>query len=91
MTQKLRIVRNADNEQAMPWGNERCLFGYVPEVNGHGAEEIAGFVPTRHELLLLVKHWYRTQLHNAWYIFVCGSAAVRSYVKPGSPGTALAG
>ena len=32
-------------------------IGYVSEVNGKDAAEVAGFVPTRHELLELVKHW----------------------------------
>jgi hypothetical protein len=73
MAQERRIVRNADNKDAMPWGNESFVVGHVDEVNGRGAEELAGFFPTRHELLVLTKYWYRRQLADRWFFFQFGS------------------
>lgn len=78
MNQEKKIVRNADNELAMPLSNENITIGYVDAVNGNGAEEIGGFVPTRHELLLLVRHWYRTKLDNTWFYFISGQGSSRA-------------
>ena len=47
-------------------------IGYVDEVNGEGAEEIAGFTPTRRELIQLVKYWYGRYLDKDWFWFVSG-------------------
>ena len=80
MSEQRKIVRNADNEHVMPWGDNNIVIGYVDVVNGNGAEEIADFVPTRHELLLLVKHWYGLLLDNHWFWFVyqsTGSTEIR--------------
>ena len=57
-----RVVRNKDNDLLLPWGNSRLVVGYVDEVNGPGAAEIPDFVPTRHELLQLVKFWVKEAL-----------------------------
>jgi hypothetical protein len=67
-----RIVKNADNETVMPWGNEAMVIGYVDEVNGNDAAEVSGFVPTRHELLQLVEYWERVALETAWWWFTTG-------------------
>jgi len=69
---KLTIFKNNDNESLLPFGNERCVFGCVEEVNGPGAKEIAGYTLTRHELLQLVKYWYREALDDEWYFFIFG-------------------
>ena len=47
------------------------MSGYVDEVSGRGAEEIHGFVPTRHELLQLVKYWEDVYLDYAmmWFFY----------------------
>ena len=53
---------NADNESL---GAMRCgtfSIGYVEEVNGTGAQEVQEFLPTRHELLQLVKYWARVDV-----------------------------
>jgi len=54
-TEKRRLVKNSDNDHLF---SHPCFEGfYVDEVNGVGAEEIAGYVPTRHELVQIVKYW----------------------------------
>ena len=53
-----KIVTNSDNEGLGPMGP----IGFVDEVNGPGAEEIHGFVPTRHELIQIVKYWAYVEL-----------------------------
>jgi hypothetical protein len=68
-TERPRVVTNADNEGISPWGNERSAVGYVDEVNGEGAEEVAGHVPTRHELIQMAKYWYGTVLENSFLEF----------------------
>ncbi len=78
------IVKSADNERLMPEGREVGLVvGYVDEVNGPGATEVAGFVPTRHELIQLVKYWAGVRLHHRWSYFmyrVTGSTEYRQSV-----------
>jgi len=48
------------------------MIGYVHEVNGAGAAEAASYVPTRHEVVELVKYWYRRVLENSWFFFIFG-------------------
>jgi hypothetical protein len=67
-----KIVQNVDNEHLLPWGNEKFVIGYVESVNGSGAEEVPGFVPTRHELIELVKYWYGRWLGNDYFYFLTG-------------------
>ena len=50
-------IRNADNE----WLGSPFPIAAVEEVNGPGAAELAGFVPTRHELLELARYWARPE------------------------------
>ena len=71
-TKKGTTVKNSDNDFLLPWRGERFRIGYVGEVNGEGAEEIAGFTPTRHELIQLVKYWYGRYLDKSWFWFVTG-------------------
>jgi hypothetical protein len=55
---QIHRYENADNHDLLPWDEIPDLaIGNVPEVNGFGAEEVRGFLPTRHELLVLVRHW----------------------------------
>lgn len=54
-----KIVANQDNEGLFPIVGDRVVIGWVDEVNGEGAEELAAFVPTRHELRQLYKFWAR--------------------------------
>jgi len=72
--EKLSICKNGDNEALLPRavGNGRYVVGYVDEVNGPEAAEVAAYVPTRHEVVELVKYWYRRVLDNSWFFFVCG-------------------
>jgi hypothetical protein len=71
-TEELRIVRNADNDSLLPGGNETFIVGHVDEVNGAGAAEAASYVPTCHEVVELVKYWYRRVLDNSWFFFIFG-------------------
>jgi hypothetical protein len=64
-----RTCRNSDNEMLMPSGNPGVIIGYVDEVNGEGAKEIAGFVATRHELLELTKYWAQRVLDSEFFVF----------------------
>lgn len=50
-------VRNADNDLLGAIRGRGVCTGFVDEVNGPGAEEFPAFVPTRNELLQLVKYW----------------------------------
>ncbi len=66
------ITRNADNEYVMPWVGHGMIMGYVDEVNGAGAKEVSGFLPTRHELIVLVKYWAERMLDDKYLSFVMG-------------------
>jgi len=57
MTETKKIVSNSDDD---------CL----DEFNGPGAEEIQGFVPTRHELIQLVKYWAKVELDLDCFMFI---------------------
>jgi len=59
---------------------DRLIIGYVDEVNGPGAMEVPGFVPTRHELIHLVEHWAEVRLSTIFKVFktdVIGSTDIR--------------
>lgn len=47
---------NPDNHDLWRW-DTLPDGGDAPEVNGHWADEIQGFVPTSGELLVLAEHW----------------------------------
>lgn len=68
MNEKTRVVKTADNETVMPSG----VFGHVDEVNGEGAAEVSGFVPSRHELIQLAEYWERIALKEEWWWFLTG-------------------
>jgi truncated hemoglobin YjbI len=72
--EKLAICKNGDNEALLPRpvGNGMYVVGYVDEVNGAGAAEVAAYVPTRHEVVELVKYWYHRVLDNSWFFFLFG-------------------
>ena len=60
-----------------------CRVGCVPEVNGEGALEENGFVPTRHELPILASYWLEKvlTLNFDWFYYrQTGSSEIR--VKP---------
>lgn len=59
-------VVNRDNKWLEPVGS---FIGHVSEVNGPGGEEIDGFLPTRHELGLVVKHWMMQIIEYEFFIF----------------------
>jgi hypothetical protein len=62
-------VPNADNQGLGEEFFGPFTVGYVDEVNGLGAEEVQGFVPTRHELIELAKYWAKVDLEIAWSCF----------------------
>jgi len=69
---RLMLAKNSDNDHLFT----HPVFEdfYVNEVNGAGAEEVPGYVPTRHELLPLVKYWYRRILDNDFFRFQYGGS-----------------
>ena len=60
-------VRNADNE----WLGSPFPIAAVEEVNGTGAAEVVGFVPTRHELLELARYWAKVavDIEYLWFLY----------------------
>ena len=73
-------VVNRDNEWLEPIGG---IVGHVSEVNGAGAQEVPGFVPTRHELSVLVKHWMTEIIQYAFWFF-CYEQACSSHCRRSS-------
>jgi hypothetical protein len=69
---KLIGVRNADNERVLPSRGGGFIIGHVDEVNGPGATEVAEFVPTRHELIQLVKYWTERIVERQYQYFLTG-------------------
>jgi hypothetical protein len=63
-------VRNADNEFLGQLRGRGFTIGHVDEVNGRGAEEIQGFVSTRHELIELAKYWAKKAIHIEYFWFL---------------------
>jgi len=63
MSDKGKIVTNSDND----WLED---FPFVDEVNGPGAEEIQGFVPTRDELIQIVNYWAEIELDVNFFMFI---------------------
>ena len=70
MTQKFRPC--PDSEGLGWYGDGRITVGYVSEVNGPDSAEMPEFVPTRHELILLVKHWTTLELRQLFGFFLHG-------------------
>jgi hypothetical protein len=68
---------NADNDAlgyTRVGHNGRVAIGYVDEVNGEGAEELP-LMPTRHELLVLVRYWAEVEIaYDFEYLFLMESA-----------------
>lgn len=64
-------VRNADNEWLGSWDGRGFRIGFVEEVNGPGAAEVVGFIPTRHELLELARYWANVavEIEYCWFLF----------------------
>lgn len=74
---------NADNDYLGPFGGNGLTIGLVDEVAGEGATEVPEFVPTRHELLQLVKYWERRYLELEHFFFWSGqSGSTDIRVKP---------
>jgi len=68
-------VRNADNEYL---GGP--LVDHLTTITGQGGTEVPEFIPTRHELLQLVKYWEREDLFYKWRNFVTSSDGDADYV-----------
>jgi hypothetical protein len=49
--------------------------GYISEVNGPDSAEVPDFVPTRHELIQLVKYWATLDLEDRFYFFLYDQAS----------------
>jgi hypothetical protein len=63
------VVRNVDNELLGAIRLRGLTIGCVEEVNGRGAEEVRNFVPTRHELIQLVKYWAKIGIDIDYFWF----------------------
>jgi hypothetical protein len=53
------------------------MIGGVDEVNGTGALEASGFVPTRHELAVIAEYWLRELLDIEFFSFCFGQTGSR--------------
>jgi hypothetical protein len=69
-----RHVANSDNAYLEPMKAGPFAIGCVDEVNGDGAREILGFVPTKHELIQMAKYWLHRGLENDFF-YVCYAQA----------------
>ena len=69
-TEKIVVAVKKDNERLYPSGNEKFIFGYVDEVNGTVATEVSGFIPTRQELIQLVKYWADEVIELNWFMYI---------------------
>ena len=68
-SEHVSVVKNQDNDYLGPTRAGRMVIGYVEEVNGPEGAEVQEFVATRHELLVLVKHWERRALEIDFFWF----------------------
>jgi hypothetical protein len=68
MTQDFRSC--PDSEGLGSSGHGNITIGYVSELNGPDSAEMPGFVPTRHELIQLVKYWATLELDKQFYFFL---------------------
>jgi len=75
----VKSLKNIDNNWLEPGGNEQFTIGYVDEVNGAGGQEIPQFVPTRNELVELLKYWTRVSIDHRYLYFL-----YRQYCSSGS-------
>ena len=64
------VVRNTDNEFLGQLRGPGFTIGHVDEVNGRGAEEIQGFIATRHELIQLAKYWAKKAIDIEYFWFL---------------------
>ena len=64
-----QINMNKDNADLKPIGLPTVCIGFVDNVNGYGAREVAGFIPTQAELVELAKYWEYTFLSRAYFVF----------------------
>ena len=51
------------------WAGVRVSIGFVDEIHGRGALEVPGFTASRHELLILLKHWLKVHLDIGYWWF----------------------
>jgi hypothetical protein len=51
---------------------DNFAIGAVPEVNGEGAVEERGYVPTRHELMIIARYWLKEVRTIEFDWFFCG-------------------
>jgi hypothetical protein len=65
------IIRNADNEGLGQLRGGKIVIGHVDEVNGRDAQEVPGFVATRHELIQLAKYWTKRAVDIEYFWFCC--------------------
>ena len=73
-------VRNADNGFLGEIHSGGFRIGYLDDINGSGAEEMEGFLPTQHELIQLAKYWAKVAIDIEYFWFCyqqTGSTEIR--------------
>jgi hypothetical protein len=64
-----RTIINADNMDLQPLFVGPFVVGHVDNVNGPGAHEVPEYLPTRAELLEVLKYWEFTFLDTEYWVF----------------------
>ena len=71
------VGAKVNNQDPGPLLERGLVIGHVDEVNGKGAKEMSGFVPTRHELLELARHWLEKVLKISYSWFITAQTGSR--------------
>ena len=77
---EIPVIRNRDNEDFQPIIVGRFVVGHVENVNGDGAREVPEYIPTRSELLELLKYWESEYLRTRYWLYATaqtGSTEIR--------------
>jgi hypothetical protein len=74
-------VLTPDSDYLGAFGCGSLVIGWVPEVNGEGAVEAKEFVPTRHELSIIARHWLR----EPGLLFLTYAHPSEAHAPPSSP------
>ena len=68
-----KVTDLADEPGIVPLRVSSFEVGYTEEIHGKGGEEIPEFVPTRHELIQLVRFWARQVAKTRWFMIMNNS------------------
>ena len=65
-------ISDRSDMETRKWTIDQNSYDYCL---GAGAAEVAGYVPTRYEIVQLVKYWYGQVLEDDWFFFAFGRMA----------------